>query len=336
MTTTAAMIVDAAGGPSRRGEVDLGELGHDEVEIEVATCGVCHSDLSLRDDAWRRTSFPFVGGHEVVGTVVATGAGVPASRAEGTDVGLGWFAHTPPGDPHAIAGRHNLGASTETIIGRHGGFADRVRAQWTWVTPLPEGLDRATAGPLFCAGATVFGPIVDHGVQPTDRVAVLGIGGLGHLAVQFLDRWGCEVTAFTSDAKRADALALGADDTLSSRDSTTWRTARGRFDFVLSTVDVALDLSRLLATLRPEGRLHLVGVTLEAMPLRAGSLFGQRSISASSMARPATVATMLDFAARHDVRPVVEQLPMTRVDEAYRRLAAGDVRHRVVLTNDLT
>ncbi len=335
MTTVTGMAVSEAGGSAAPISYELDPIGATEVEVEVVSCGVCHSDLSMRDNEWYSTRYPFVGGHEVVGRVAATGSEVPASIAVGDDVGIGWFAATPPGDAFGLAGKHNLARNRQLIVGGHGGFATRVRASWEWVAKIPTGVDLASAGPLFCGGATVFGPIVDNGVTPTDRVAVIGIGGLGHLALQFLDKWGCEVTAFTSNGKIEEAKQLGADDTINSRDPSEWKAHRGRFDFVLSTVNVAMDHNALLATLRPEGRLHHVGVTMEPLTFGSGGLFGQRSISASNLASPANVVKMLDFCARHDIRPVVETLPMSEINTAFARLDAGDVRHRFVVTNDL-
>lgn len=161
-----------------------------------------------------------------------------------------------------MSGDRNLCLTAEqTIVQRHGGFADRVRADWAWVVPLPEVVDSAKAGPPFCGGATVFNPIVQFDVQPTGRVGVIGIGGLGRLALQFLNKWGCEVTAFTSsDSKREEAPQLGAHAVKNSRDSAAMTKIAGSMNFVISTVNISLDWPAILDTLAPKGRLHLVGV----------------------------------------------------------------------------
>lgn len=319
-------------------EYDPGPLGADEVEIAVESCGICHSDLSMLDNTWRRSAYPLVPGHEVVGRVVARGAAVPAAaRALGQRVGVGWNASSCTHCAQCVAGDAHLCADGgETIVGRHGGFAERVRCQWAWATPLPEGVDAASAGPLFCAGVTVFSPIVEFGVKPTDRVAVVGIGGLGHLALGFLRAWGCEVTAFTSSAsKHAEALALGAHRAVDSRDARALKALAGAFDFVLVTVDVPLDWTALLKALAPRGRLHFVGAVLEPLALPAfGLIGGQKQVSGSPMGRPATVAAMLDFCARHAIAPRVERFPMARVNEALAHLRAGKPRYRIVLDAD--
>lgn len=225
----------------------------------------------------------------------------------------------------------------QTIVGRHGGFADRVRAHWAWATPLPESLDSAKVGPLFCGGATVFNPIVACGVKPTDRVGVIGIGGLGHLALQFLNKWGCEVYAFTSsDSKREEAMKLGARHIVNSRDSGAMERIKGALDFVISTVNVPLDWAAIIETLAPKGRLHLVGAVLEPVPVAAFSLIqGQKAVSGSPVGSPSIAATMLDFCARHDIAPVTETFPMSKVNDALDHLRAGKARYRVVLENDL-
>ena len=157
-------------------EYDPGELGPDEVEIQVEACGICHSDLSVWKNEWGNAEYPFVGGHEIAGIVSAAGSQVRHVQ-EGQRVGLGWFARSCMGCEHCLAGDHNLCVERkDTIIGRYGGFADRVRCHWAWAIPLPGGIDIRTAGPLFCGGITVFSPIVLAGVQPTDRVGVIGIG----------------------------------------------------------------------------------------------------------------------------------------------------------------
>src|SRR5437899_1502605 len=201
-------------------EYDPGPLGGEQVEINVSHCGICHSDLSMLDNEWGMTNYPFVAGHEIIGTVAAAGPQVKRVKV-GDRVGLGWFSGSCMFCPQCLAGDHNLCVTAEqTMIGRYGGFAERVRCHWLWAIPLPQALDAVKSGPLFCGGITVFNPIVQCGVQPTQRVGVIGIGGLGHMALQFLNKWGCEVVAFTSsDSKREEALKLGAHRTVNSRDS---------------------------------------------------------------------------------------------------------------------
>ena len=315
---------------------DPGALGAHEVEIDVLYCGICHSDLSVINNEWGFSSYPSVPGHEVVGKISKVGDHV-TSFAVGQTVGLGWHAGYCSTCPQCMSGDQNLCAQGQpTIVGHHGGFADKVRASAEAVVAIPDGMDLESAGPLFCGGITVFNPLVQFDVKPTDRVAVIGIGGLGHMALMFLNAWGCKVTAFTSsDAKRTEALSMGAHDTLNSRDPEAISGAAGRFDLIISTVNVALDWNLYMNTLAAKGRLHFVGATLEPLNVGAmGLIMGQRSISGSPVGSPATIAQMLDFAVRHNIRPAVETFPMSQVNEAIQHLKDGKARYRVVLSNE--
>ncbi|MCB1244942.1 MAG: NAD(P)-dependent alcohol dehydrogenase [Verrucomicrobiales bacterium] len=317
-------------------EYDPGPLGRGEVEVQVETCGICHSDLSMLQNDWGQTTYPLVPGHEAIGIIVAADEHALGLRI-GQRVGVGWFAGACQICPQCVSGRQNLCANAaQTIVGRHGGFADRVRCHWTWAIPLPEALSAATAGPLFCGGITVFGPIVECGVRPTDRVGVIGMGGLGHLAVQFLAKWGCEVTVFSSHPEKAEeALQLGAHHVVNSRDLGAIKAQEGSLQFILSTVNVPLDWSAYLAALTPGGRLHLVGAVLEPLAVPAFALIGgAKSVSGSPLGSPATVGTMLEFCARHGIAPVTETFPMSQVNEAIAHLEAGKARYRIVLEND--
>ncbi|MCU0225360.1 MAG: NAD(P)-dependent alcohol dehydrogenase [Acidobacteria bacterium] len=316
-------------------EFDPGPLGRQQVEIDVLSCGVCHSDLSLLHDEWGFSSYPLVAGHEVVGTVAHVGESVEHLKP-GDVVGLGWFSGSCMTCPHCLGGDHNLCPTAEqTIVGRFGGFADKVRCRAEWAVPLPAGLDGGKAGPLFCGGITVFNPLVQFGIRPTDRVAVIGIGGLGHLALQFLNAWGCEVTAFTSsDGKRDEALRMGAHHVVNSRDANQLEKISASLDFILSTVNVDLDWGAYLQALGPKGRLHTVGAVPTPIPAPAFPLIThQRSISGSPLGSPSTMRKMLDFCARHGIEAVTEHFPMKDVNDALEHLASGKARYRVVLDN---
>ena len=323
-----------AGGKLKPFEYDPGQLGTSEVEIAVEHCGICHSDLCMLDNEWGISQYPLVPGHEVVGTIASMGEGVNSLQI-GDRVGLGWQSGYCMTCPTCLDGDHNLCATADgTIVGRHGGFADRVRAQASSVVALPSDLDSQSAGPLFCGGITVFNPLIQFDIKPTSKVAVIWIGGLGHLALQFLNAWGCEVTAFTSsEAKKAEALELGADQTINSRSSAEIEAAAGQFDLILSTVNVKLDWNAYVATLRPKGRLHFVGATLEPLELEVFPLIvGQRSISGSTVGSPANIAKMLEFAAQHKIKPVIESYRFDQVNEAIARLRSGQARYRIVLS----
>ncbi len=332
-----AFAATEAGGPLARQDYDPGPLGADQVEIDVLACGICHSDLSMLDNDWGMTTYPLVPGHEVVGTVAAVGKNV-RSISVGETVGLGWYSGSCLTCPQCMGGDHNLcGSGEQTIVGRHGGFADKVRCKAEWAIPLPAGLNVTKAGPLFCGGITVFNPIVQFGVKPTDRVGVIGIGGLGHLAIQFLNKWGCHVTAFTSTESKADeARSMGAHQVVNSRDDDALDAIAGSLNFILSTVNVDLDWDRYIAALGPKGRLHTVGAVLSPIPVAAFSLIGgQKSVSGSPLGSPATTAAMLEFCARHGIETVTEHFPLSRVNDALDHLRAGKARYRIVLENDL-
>ncbi|GAB4140397.1 MAG: NADPH-dependent aldehyde reductase Ahr [Cyanobacteria bacterium J069] len=328
-----AYAATAAGEALAPFEYDPGVLRDEEVEIDVEFCGICHSDLSMWRNEWGITQYPFVPGHEVVGTVAAVGDRVTMVKP-GQRVGLGWFSHSCMHCEWCMAGDHNLCQTAEqTIVARHGGFADKVRAHQEWVLPVPEELNATKAGPLFCGGITVFNPIVQFDIRPTSRVGVIGIGGLGHMALGFLRAWGCDVTAFsTSPAKEAEARSLGANHFINSRDPDALAAAANSFDLILSTANADLDWGTYIAALRPKGRLHFVGVVPNAIQAYAFSLItGQKSVSGSPLGSPATLAKMLDFAARHEVEPVTEVFDFSQVNEALAHLESGKARYRIVL-----
>ncbi len=329
----------AAHGPKQKLEpfsYNPGTLGPEEVEIEVDHCGVCHSDLSIINNDWGFSKYPVVAGHEVIGRVVALGEQAKGLQV-GQRVGVGWNSGCCTHCEQCIGGRQNMCTTLlPTIVGHYGGFAERLRTHWMWAIPLPDRLDPADVGPLLCGGTTVFGPLLELGVKPTDRVGVVGIGGLGHLAIKFAKAWGCEVTAFTSsESKTTEAKAFGAHRVVSSRDSAAIRNAASSLDLLLVTVNVPLDWQLLLQTLKPYGRLHLLGLVLEPLPIAAMDLiFQQKALSGSPTSSPSTIATMLDFAARHQITPQVEHFPMSQVNDALEHLRAGKARFRIVLDAD--
>ncbi|HSI82583.1 MAG: NAD(P)-dependent alcohol dehydrogenase [Candidatus Methylacidiphilales bacterium] len=324
-------------GPLEPFTFDAGDLGPEEVEIQVSHCGICHSDLSMLDNEWGMSAYPFVPGHEVVGTVVALGDHAKGLKV-GQVVGVGWSAFSCLSCHQCLSGNHNLCATNQgTIVGRHGGFANRVRVQWVWARPLPQGLDIAKTGPLLCGGVTVFTPFLAYNVSPTARVGVIGIGGLGHMALQFANKWGCEVHAFTtSDSKEAEAKKLGAHYVHNTRNAGALKSIAGSLDLIISTINVPLDIPGLLATLAPKGRLHLVGAVVDPMPMPALPLiFGQKSIAGSPTGSPTAMDAMLEFCARHGIAPITESFQMSQVNEALEHLRSGKARYRIVLTNDL-
>ena len=336
MNTFHAYAASTAKGRLEPFSFDPGDLGPEDVEIQITNCGVCHSDLSMLDNEWGMTKFPFVPGHEVVGTVVALGEGAKGLKI-GQIVGVGWFAHSCLSCHQCMSGEQHLCPQAQgTIVGRHGGFADRIRVQWPWVRPLPDGLDLAKTGPLLCGGITVFAPFLIHNIPSTARVGIIGIGGLGHMALQFANKWGCEVHAFTtSDSKEAEARQLGAHFVHNTKRQDVLKPLSGSLDLIVSTINAPLDVPGLLGTLAPKGKLHNVGAVLEPMHVPAfGLILGQKSVSGSPTGSPTGIDYMLEFSARHGIAPITENFPMSKVNDAMDRLRSGKARYRLVLVND--
>ncbi|NNK11093.1 MAG: NAD(P)-dependent alcohol dehydrogenase, partial [Flavobacteriaceae bacterium] len=311
---------------------ELGEIGPEQVDIEVHYCGICHSDLSMINNDWDMTQYPLVPGHEIIGKVIATGNAVK-NVSIGDKVGLGWMSSSCMSCEQCMDGEHHLCANSEaTIVGRNGGFADKVRGHWSWTIPLPDDIDMSKAGPLLCGGITVFNPIILAGVKPTDTVGVIGIGGLGHMALKFLKHWGCEVIAFSSNPDKKKAIInMGASRVINSRSPEELESIAGQLDFILNTTNVTLDWNSYLTTLAPKGRFHTVGAVLEPMAIPAFSLImGEKSVGGSPIGSPALTKTMLDFCVRHNIYPEVEEFPMEKVNEAIEHLEEGKARFRIV------
>lgn len=315
--------------------IDPGPLGAEDVEVAVEHCGICHSDLSVLNNDWGISQYPAILGHEAIGRVTAAGPGAKGLQV-GQRVGVGWNSGSCMHCRQCMSGSQHLCPQVQpTIVGHRGGFASHIRSHWAWAIPLPDTLNFADAGPLLCGGITVFAPLARF-ARPTDRVGIIGIGGLGHMAVKFAAAYGCEVTAFTSsESKFEEARGFGAHHVVSSKDSAAIKKLGGGFDLLLSTVNVPLDWDAMIGTLAPNGRLHVVGAVLEPIPVAAFSLImQQRSVSGSPTGSPIDIATMLGFAARHSIAPQTEHFPMSRINEAFARLESGKARYRIVLDAD--
>ena len=316
-------------------DIDLGPLGSEDVEVAVEHCGLCHSDVSVLNNEWGISQFPAVLGHEVVGRVTAVGTATKAVKV-GQKVGVGWTSTSCMHCRQCMTGyQHLCKTAVPTILGHRGGFASRVRCHWAWAIPLPEGLKYAEAGPLLCGGITVFNPLVMH-AKPTSHVGIVGIGGLGHMAVKFARAYGCDVTAFTSSASKfEEARGFGATHVVSSRDSAAIKKLAGTIDLLVVTANAPLDWDAMIGTLAPNGRMHVVGAIPEPIPVAIFPLLlGQLSISGSPTGAPVDIGNMLEFAARHGVAPQTEHFPMSRINDAFQHLEAGKARYRIVLDAD--
>ena len=226
-------------------------------------------------------------------------------------------------------------AAEGTCVHRNGGYADRVRANARFVIPIPEALDSEQAAPLLCGGITVYNPLRTHGVNPSSRVGVVGIGGLGHIAIQFARVFGAEVTAFsTSAGKEKEARALGAHNFVNSRESKAMKEVAGALDFILTTVNADQDWGTYIQALRPTGTLCFVGVPPSPVSVQAFPLIsGLRTISGSPIGSPFRLREMLDVAARHGVKATTELFPMAKANEAIEKVKKSKVRYRAVLAN---
>jgi alcohol/geraniol dehydrogenase (NADP+) len=308
------------------------EVGPHDVEIAITHCGICHSDLHLIDDDWGRSSYPLVPGHEIVGTVIA--AGPSSGHAAGTRVGVGWQRSACLACELCLEGHENLCLLQKaTCVGHPGGFAERMLTDGRFAFALPAGLGSAASAPLLCGGVTVFAPIRRFGVDLTWSVGVIGIGGLGHLALRFLGALGCEVTAFSSSPdKRDEALRLGAHHVSSSTDVKEIRKLAGRFDLLLCTVPARLDWVTYLQTLRPNGALCLVGAPPGLLSFPAALLLsGQRTICGSDIGSRADIVDMLGFADKHAIGAQIETAALASVNAAVERVRTNQVRYRMVL-----
>ena len=335
MSEFRGLAAHAAGAHLLKYKYDPGELGQDEVEVRISHCGVCYSDVHLIDNDWGLSKYPFIPGHEIVGHVTATGSAV-RDRKVGDRVGIGWQANSCGYCEWCRRGEEHLCAlSQPTCVGRNGGYADYIRVNWKFAVCVPEKLESENVAPLLCGGITVYSPLRNHGVRPSSRVGVIGVGGLGHLALQFARAFGAEVTAFsTSKDKEAETLRLGAHQFLHTRDTAAVKKTAGSFDLLLSTVNADVDWQGYINALRPKGVLCFVGVPPSPVNLQIFSLVGgQCSVAGSPSGSPADLSEMLQVAARHDVKAITERFPMDKANEAVARVKKHQVRYRAVLAS---
>jgi alcohol/geraniol dehydrogenase (NADP+) len=330
----AAFAAPAAKQPLSPYEYEPAPLRPQDVEIQISHCGICHSDLHLIDNDWSSSTYPLVPGHEIVGTVTALGR--ECALVLGQRVGVGWQRSACFECEQCRAGAENLCARQEaTCVGHMGGFARRIRLDGRFAFPLPESLDAAAAAPLLCAGVTVFAPLRRWRVAAGAHVGVIGIGGLGHLAIRFLRAMGSETTAFSSSPdKRDEVERLGAQHVVSSTSVREIRASANRLDFLLCTAPARLDWITYLETLKPNGVLCLVGAPPGLLQIPAAQLLtSQRAICGSDIGSRDAIREMLAFAADHGIGAQVETAPMADVNGALQRVRTNRVRYRMVLTN---
>ncbi|HEU4828041.1 MAG TPA: NAD(P)-dependent alcohol dehydrogenase [Gemmatimonadales bacterium] len=319
------------------------EPGPLDVEIEILFCGVCHSDLHTARGEWGGSVYPVVPGHEIVGHVSRAGAGVTRFRP-GDPVAVGCMVDSCRTCPSCRDGLEQYcenGAvytynSPDTVLGGTtcGGYSNRIVVTEAFVLRLPPAMDPAAAAPLLCAGITTWSPLRTWETGPGARVGVVGLGGLGHMAVKLASAMGADVVLFTtSPGKADDALRLGASEVVVSRDRAAMKRQRARLDFVLDTVAVPHDLNPYLDALRRDGTLCLVGIPPEPHPAPGvGRLVNQRRrLAGSSIGGIAETQEMLDFCAAHGLTADIELIPIQQINEAYERMLRSDVRYRFVI-----
>jgi len=309
-------------------------LKANEVNIKVESCGICHSDICAIDGSWGISKYPMVAGHEVIGKIIGVGSDASLHKI-GDRVGLGWHSGYCNDCEQCEAGDHNFCSSTKkTVFSQHGGFAEQVTADEVSVIPIPSGVNHTDAGPLLCGGITVFTPIVEFNINKSHKVGIIGIGGLGHLAIKFYKALGCHVTAFTNSGDKDELLTtLGADEIVSSTDNSQIKLLGAKFDLIISTVNVKLDWNLFLSIVKPRGRLHFVGAVLAPIETSVFSLMGGRkSVSGSPVGSPINIKKMLAFCSEHNISPMVEHFKFDQINDAITKLRNNKVRFRAVLT----
>lgn len=320
------------GAPLEPYDFELSSPQRGEALIKVSHCGICHSDLHLIHNDWRGSHYPLVPGHEVVGSVVALGEDVRWLEV-GQVVGIGWQAGSCGHCEWCLTGQEQLCAhSVATCNGRPGGFADHLLVDARFAFPLPPTLAPAVAAPLLCGGITVYAPLRRYDVRHWHRVGVVGIGGLGHLALQFAAAMGCEVWALSSSpTKEAEARALGAHHFVVSSDASSMKGLRATLDFILVTATADLDWKPYVRALRPNGRLCFVTGHSTTLGVPASSLLEHKGILGSEIGGRALMLEMLAFAARKGIGARTEVMPLTAVNAALQKVAENTVRYRMVL-----
>jgi uncharacterized zinc-type alcohol dehydrogenase-like protein len=342
MTTTAAALqAPTAGAPLERTTIERRALGEHDVQIAIRFCGICHSDIHQVDHDWGRGLFPMVPGHEIAGIVAAVGPGV-TRFAEGDRVGVGCFVDScgvceqcvageePFCDKGVVATYNQQDYSGEPT---YGGYSESIVVTERFVVSIPDALELDVAAPLLCAGITMYNPLKRWKAGPGQQVAIVGMGGLGHVGVQIAAAMGADVTVLSQTlSKQEDGRRFGASDYFATSDPATFKQLRGRFDLIVNTVSANLDLDAYLGLLRPGGALVTVGLPTEPDTVHAFSLIGRNRILAGSNTGglPAT-QEMLDFCAEHGVAPAIELIGADQVGEAYERVPRSAVRYRFVI-----
>lgn len=346
MIEAKARAVLAAGGKFEPTTIERRDVGVNDVLIEIKYAGICHSDLHTARQEWGEVEFPITVGHEIAGIVTEVGAGVTKYKA-GDRVGVGCMVDSCGECEYCLRGdeqfcvKGNVGTYNDTQrfgdgTRTQGGYSSHIVVKESFVLAIPEGIELSEAAPLLCAGITTYSPLHHWNAGPGKKVAVVGLGGLGHMAVKIAHALGAEVTVLShSDKKRDDALRLGADSYTNTSDEGALKNLRGTFDLIINTVSSAdIDIDGYLGSLKVDGTMVNVGAPAEPISLGVFSLLGGRkSYAGSPIGGIKETQEMLDFCAAHGIGADIEMINADQIDEAYDRVVQSDVRYRFVIDN---
>jgi uncharacterized zinc-type alcohol dehydrogenase-like protein len=342
MSKVLAYAAQSAKKPVEPFTIERRSPGPADVVIDVAYCGVCHSDLHQVHDDWGGATYPMVPGHEIVGRVSHAGAKVTKFKV-GDLAGVGCMVDSCGECESCRAGHEQMcwkgaaltynGTEMDRKTPTYGGYSKQVVVKEGFVLKVPANLDLAAVAPLLCAGITTYSPLRQFNCKKGDRVAVVGLGGLGHMAVKFAVSMGAEVTLLsTSDSKRDDAKRLGAVDFGNTKDKSTFEKLARKFDLIIDTVSAQHDYNQYLGLLRDLGTMVVVGVPSDPAPVHAFSLIqGNHRLAGSGIGGIAETQEMLDYCGKHDIVSDIEMIPIQKINEAYTRMQKSDVRYRFVI-----
>ncbi|MFC7262293.1 NAD(P)-dependent alcohol dehydrogenase [Streptomyces lutosisoli] len=341
MTTVAAYAAPAAKAPLERTTIERREVGEFDVLIDIKFAGICHSDIHQAREGWGEAIFPMVPGHEIAGIVSEVGPGVTRFKA-GDRVGVGCMVDSCRECENCKAGLEQYctggNVGTYNSVGKdgeptYGGYSEKIVVDENFTVRIPDGLSLDVAAPLLCAGITTYSPLKHWNAGPGKKVAVLGMGGLGHMGVKIAHALGAEVTVLSQSLrKKDDGLKLGADHYYATSDPETFKELRGTFDLILSTVSAPLDLDAYLSLLRTDGAFVNVGAPEEPVSLNLFSVIGGRkTLAGSGIGGIQETQEMLDFCAEHGLGAEIELIGASEINDAYERVLASDVRYRFVI-----
>lgn len=331
--TIQAYAVQNVKGPLLPFSYEPKSLGPNDIEVLITHCGICHSDLHLINNDWNISKYPLIPGHEIIGEILQKGELVPL--AKGQRVGIGWQCGSCYKCEFCHLGKEHLCQSQQaTCVNHYGGFAEKIIVDHRFAIAIPATLASVTAAPLLCAGITVFSPLLHHQLNPTKKVGIAGIGGLGHLAIQFANAFGAEVFSFSSNPrKKKEALSFGATHFNTIEEVQNNKRA-ALLDLLLITSVGALEIEKWLSLLRPEGHLVVLGV-VDPLHLSAMELIsGRKILSGSNIGSPWEIHQMLALAARKKIEAKVELFPLSRAEEALEKMRKNELHYRAVLIPD--